>query len=82
MINTLMAKVAALQCKLFPRVYSGTEKLRHSKKIGWLKSNVSQLDPEDQQQAKKVLFHHRLSIYLIVALFIVFYGGLILGVNK
>ena len=64
------------------RVYNGTEKLGFSKKIAWLKSNVYQFEVADQERVKKIIFHRKLSIYLIVALFAVFFSSLLLGINK
>lgn len=67
--------------RVYKRVYSGTGKLVFSKKIAWLKANVEQFDAVDQERVKKIVFHQKLSIYLIVALFFVFFTSLLFGIN-
>jgi len=74
--------IHSLVSKLYKQVYNGHEKLSFYKKVKWLKSNTAQFKADEQERVNKILFHRKLSIYLIIALFAVFYGSLMLGINK
>ncbi len=68
--------------RVYKRVYDGTKKLLFFKKIAWLKANVEQFEKVDQDRVQKIVFHRKLSIYLVTALFVVFFTSLLFGVNK